>query len=41
MNRFKQLIYSLARAMIESQETDNSPPMGSADYKRKGAFAIL
>ncbi len=38
---FKQLIYYLAKAAVESQEAGNITPASSVDHKRKGAYALL
>jgi len=38
---FKQLIYSLAKVAVESQEAVNMTPASSTDHKRKGTYALF
>lgn len=37
----KLSIYFLAKVAAESQQAGNTTPVGSADYRRKGAYALF
>jgi len=38
---FKQLICSLAKVSVDSQEAGNITPASSTDHKRKGAYVLF